>query len=76
LDVLTQWRHGSAAAHGLYWHVLGKIETSLTVVDDERMVLVSRASLDDLVPTFVYAVSLLTQGFALLDQRNAGPTPF
>jgi hypothetical protein len=76
LKVLAQWRHGSAAAHGLDWHVLGKVETSLTVVDEERMVLVSRASLDDLVPTFVYAVFLLTQGFALLDLRNTGPTPF
>ncbi len=56
--------------------MLGKINTSLTVVDEERMVLISRASLDDLVPTFVYAVSLLTKGFALLDQRNTGPTPF
>jgi len=76
MDVLTQWRHGSGAAHGLGWHVLTKSETRINMVDDERMVLISRASLDDLVPTFVYAVSLLVQAFSLLDQRNTGPTPF
>lgn len=75
-EVLAEWRHGSSAAHGLNWHVLGKIDTRVTVVDEERMVIASRASLDDLVPSFVHVAYLLTQGFSLLDQRNTGPTPF
>jgi hypothetical protein len=74
--VLSQWRHGSAAAHGLDWHLMEKAETGLTVVDEERMVLLSRASLDDLVPTFIYATALMIEGFALLDRRNTGPNHF
>lgn len=62
-EVLSHWRHGSAAAHGLDWHVMEKARTRLTVVDEERMVLFSRASLDDLVPTFVYATALMIEGF-------------
>lgn len=75
-DVVLQWRHGSAAAHGLEWHLTEKSKTHWVAVDEERGALAVHASLEDTQALFVYAVSLLVDGLELLDDRNKPPAPF